>query len=243
MAKSLKATIAELLGKKAADLDKMLSDTLSGLEKNARKTTSAGTTATPRPATPTSPGTTPKDPRFNTERMAAYVPDRVPVAQPVFAEMPQPRAFRHIADIGDSCRGNAQVGAHRQAHAEIADGSREPRPHQEEQRASDPHRRVFGGQREQHDECDGGKDAQGAELSRQIGVGTLLDGQGDGLHVVGAFTGGQHLLAEHRRHRERAERDHEDKNDQHLVGASELRLRDEGLDPRHVRPPGSEFIE
>jgi TonB family protein len=74
--------------KKTSDLDKMLSDTLSGLEKNARKTTGAGTTPTPRPATPTSPGTTPKDPRFNTERMAAYVPDRVPVAQPVFAPEP-----------------------------------------------------------------------------------------------------------------------------------------------------------
>ncbi len=76
--------------KRTSDLDKMLSDTLSGIEKNARKNTGAGTTATPRPATPTSPGetTTPKDPRFNTERMAAYVPDRVPVAQPVFTPEP-----------------------------------------------------------------------------------------------------------------------------------------------------------
>lgn len=80
---------------RTSDLDKMLSDTLSGLEKNARKTTSGGTTAIPRPATPTSPGTTPKDPRFNTERMAAYVPDRVPVAQPVFApEPPKPEPAR-----------------------------------------------------------------------------------------------------------------------------------------------------
>ncbi|HEU4887703.1 MAG TPA: TonB family protein [Thermoanaerobaculia bacterium] len=75
---------------RTSDLDKMLSDTLSGLEKNARKTTSSGTTATPRPATPTAPGTPPKDPRFNTERMAAYVPDRVPVAQPVFTPEPPP---------------------------------------------------------------------------------------------------------------------------------------------------------
>jgi TonB family protein len=78
--------------KRTSDLDKMLSDTLSGLEKNARKTTSGGTTATPRPATPTSPGAPPKDPRFNTERMAAYVPDRVPVAQPVFPPEPPPKA-------------------------------------------------------------------------------------------------------------------------------------------------------
>jgi TonB family protein len=75
---------------RSGDLDKMLQDTLSGLEKNARKNTSAGSVPTPapRPATPTMPGSEPKDPRFNTERMAAYVPDRVPVAQPVFTPEP-----------------------------------------------------------------------------------------------------------------------------------------------------------
>ncbi len=72
-----------------SELDKMLHDTLSGLEKNARKNTGAGTTATPRPATPAAPEpAAAKDPRFNTERMAAYVPDRVPVAQPVFTPEP-----------------------------------------------------------------------------------------------------------------------------------------------------------
>jgi TonB family protein len=80
-----------------SELDKMLHDTLSGLEKNARKNTSPGSTATPvasspgalpRPVPPAAPPAAPKDPRFNTERMAAYVPDRVPVAQPVFAPEP-----------------------------------------------------------------------------------------------------------------------------------------------------------
>jgi TonB family protein len=75
---------------RTGDLDKMLQDTLSGLEKNARKSTSAGTTATPRPAAPTMPGNEPipVDPRFNTERMSAYVPDKVPMAQPVFTPEP-----------------------------------------------------------------------------------------------------------------------------------------------------------
>jgi TonB family protein len=84
------------------DLDKRLQDTLSGLEKNARKNTSAGSAPTPmptpRPAAPTLVGdepTPPVDPRFNTARMAAYVPDRVPVAQPVFApEPPKPEPAR-----------------------------------------------------------------------------------------------------------------------------------------------------
>jgi TonB family protein len=83
------------------DLDKRLQDTLSGLEKNARKNTSAGTTATPRPAAPTLVGdepTPPVDPRFNTARMAAYVPDRVPVAQPVFTPEPPKAEVSRIDD-------------------------------------------------------------------------------------------------------------------------------------------------
>jgi TonB family protein len=72
---------------RTGDLDKMLQDTLSGLEKNARKNTSAGSTPTPRPAAPTVAGNTPVE-RFNTERMAAYVADKVPVAQPVFTPEP-----------------------------------------------------------------------------------------------------------------------------------------------------------
>ncbi|HEX2835576.1 MAG TPA: TonB family protein [Thermoanaerobaculia bacterium] len=72
----------------SGDIDKMLSDTLSGLEKSARKTTASGTAAAPKPAEPpvqTPPGGAPK---FNTERMQAYVPDRVPVSQPVFPSAP-----------------------------------------------------------------------------------------------------------------------------------------------------------
>lgn len=65
----------------AADLDKRLSDTLSGLEKSARKNTGTGTVA--RPATPAPPPPAETNPRFNTEKMKAYVPDRVPVSQPV----------------------------------------------------------------------------------------------------------------------------------------------------------------
>jgi len=75
-------------GTGSAELDKRLSDTLSGLEKSARKTTGGGTT--PRPAAPApAPPPPPAAPRFNTEKMKAYVPDRVPVSQPVFTA-PEP---------------------------------------------------------------------------------------------------------------------------------------------------------
>src|SRR5205085_8573524 len=100
-----------------ADLDRMLQDTLSGLEKNARKTTGGGTTATPaRPATVTPPPATVPTPQpappaarpapaapqpaakstAATERIPAYVPDRVPVAQPVLA--PEPVCVERVED-------------------------------------------------------------------------------------------------------------------------------------------------
>jgi TonB family protein len=89
-----------------SDLDRKFQDTLSGLEKNARKTGS-GAAPAPRPATtPTVPGNTPNpapspaEPRFNTERMKAYVPDRVPVAQPVFTPEPVTRVEEEDAVDG-----------------------------------------------------------------------------------------------------------------------------------------------
>jgi len=72
--------------KSQADLDKMLSDTLSGL--GGKKST--GTVQTPRPnisptPTPPPPPAPPaQEARFSTEKMQAFVPDRVPVSQPVF---------------------------------------------------------------------------------------------------------------------------------------------------------------
>jgi TonB family protein len=80
---------------KSSEFDKILSDTLSGLEKNSRKNTGSGTAPTPTPAAPApapqAPPQQARDPRFNTEKMAAYVPDRVPVAQPVFTPDPPAR--------------------------------------------------------------------------------------------------------------------------------------------------------
>jgi TonB family protein len=101
---------------RTSDLDKRLSDTLSGLEKNARKPTSAGSvpTPTPTPAAPPPPRaaaptvSTPKppDPRFNTAQMPAYVPDRVPVAQPVFTPGPISRVepSREEDEVADGAK-------------------------------------------------------------------------------------------------------------------------------------------
>ena len=81
------------------DLDKRLSDTLSGIEKNARRTNTSPGTA-PRPATP-APAPPPPAPapeparteRFDTAKMQAYQPDRVPVSQPVLTPPPPERVF------------------------------------------------------------------------------------------------------------------------------------------------------
>jgi TonB family protein len=91
---SAPATGSQTKVRNSGEYDRMLSDTLSGLEKSARMT-STGTTprpaaAAPRPApaAPPPPPSTPAPPevppRFNTEKMSAYTPDRVPVSQPVF---------------------------------------------------------------------------------------------------------------------------------------------------------------
>jgi CheY-like chemotaxis protein len=79
------------------DLDKRLSDTLSGIEKSARRNTGSGTA--PRPATPAPPPPAePPNPRFNTEKMKAYVPDRVPVSQPVLAPEPPKVEEEEVVD-------------------------------------------------------------------------------------------------------------------------------------------------
>ncbi|HEX8169739.1 MAG TPA: TonB family protein [Thermoanaerobaculia bacterium] len=82
----------------STSLDKMLSDTLSGLEKTARKQSGSiprpNVPSTPPPAPAPPPAAPPQqpNPKFNTERLStsAYVPDRVPVSQPVVPQPPAP---------------------------------------------------------------------------------------------------------------------------------------------------------
>jgi len=85
----------------SSDLDKMLSDTLSGARKTTTGTTpraAAPTVATPAPAAVPPPPRAPETAeRFHTAKMQAYAPppreepDRVPLSQPVFPQaVPEP---------------------------------------------------------------------------------------------------------------------------------------------------------
>ena len=96
------------------------------------------------------------------------------------------------------------------------------------------------GSDQQHEERHAGEDRQRAELAGQVGVRALLHRLGDVLHVVGALSGGEHLLAEHRRHPERAERDQGDDDDQHEVAAGERPRRRDGSRP--CVPPGVQGV-
>jgi len=87
-------TGSQAKARSTGEYDKMLSDTLSGLERSARKTTTgtvprqpASPAAAPAAAAPAAapPSAAAASPRFNTEKMSAYVADRVPVSQPVLA--------------------------------------------------------------------------------------------------------------------------------------------------------------
>ncbi len=161
----------------------------------------------------------------------------------------QPEADRQHADHGAGAqtdphgvlaarrlggRGDSQVGPDGEVHAEVAHRGREAGPDDEEDRAEDPDGGVVGGQQQQREERHRREDAERPELAGEVGVGPLLHRLGDVLHVVGAFARGQHLLPEHRRHHERAERDHEDDDDQGEIAPGEVRLHDSGKDPGHV---------
>ena len=93
---------------------------------------------------------------------------------------------------------------------------------------------TVGGQGQQQEERHHGEDPERAELPGQVGVGAFLDRLGDALHVVGAFTGGQHLVAEQEGQPQRAERDEGDDHDQNEVAPGDF--HDSGVDPGHVSP-------
>ena len=149
---------------------------------------------------------------------------------------PQTDPHGGLAPLGVGRRGDPEVGPDGEVHAEVAHCSGEPGTDQEEHRPEDADGHVVGGQDEQCEERDRREDPEGPELAGQVGVRALLDRLRDVLHVVGAFTGSKDLLTEHRRHRQRAERDQGDDDDEHEVAARDL--HDSGSNSRHVFPPG-----
>ena len=144
---------------------------------------------------------------------------------------------RGVAALRLRRSGHAQVGLHREVHAEVAHGRGEAGTAQEGHGAEDPHHGVVGRQQQQREERDAREDGEGAELAGQVGGGSFLDRPGDGLHVVGALSGGEDLLPEHRCHRERAERDQCDDDDQDEVPTGDG--HDSGNEPRHLLPPAT----
>src|SRR5262249_11778575 len=68
-----------------SDLDKLLNDTLSGLEKTARKPAAPAPAPAPAPK-PQPAAAKPAAPAFQTEKMKPIVVDKMPISQPVLAK-------------------------------------------------------------------------------------------------------------------------------------------------------------
>ncbi len=113
------------------------------------------------------------------------------------------------------------VGAHRQPHAQIADGRREAGAEQEEHRPADLHRQVAG-QQEEQPEGHHREDAEGAELAAEVCRRALLDRASDLLHAGGALVLGQHLAAQPDRVEQTDRRDSGDCPDDGQAGAAQL---------------------
>ncbi|MEA2568764.1 MAG: eukaryotic-like serine/threonine-protein kinase [Acidobacteriota bacterium] len=71
-----------------SEFDRMLNDTLSGLEKNARPRTAPVPAPAPPPAAPrpAAAAPNPSPSRYNTDKMPAYNPEKVAQSQPVFPQ-------------------------------------------------------------------------------------------------------------------------------------------------------------
>ena len=115
---------------------------------------------------------------------------------------------------------DADIRAHRQRHAEVADRGREARRPMRKKTSDRPGPHVIGaGSRNSRPTNQDDEDRQRPELPVEVGRGALLHGQRDGLHALGAFAGSEHLPAEQARHHQRRERDQRDDDDVGQVAA------------------------
>ena len=106
-----------------------------------------------------------------------------------------PHAAVTVAVTGG--RGDADVGLDGERHAEVADEA--PRRPRRRRRSSDRPSLTLDGvgrEQEQQPEDEDDEDAEGAELAGEVRLGALLHRCADGLHVLGAGVGGEHLTAE-----------------------------------------------
>ncbi len=120
--------------------------------------------------------------------------------------------------------GNPDVGPHGQPHAHVTDQAGERRTGDERHRPGDLQRPgteagiTMRRQQQQQEERHHREDRQGAELPPEVRARTLLHGQGDPAHVLGALAGREHLASEVERHHERQNGDdahHSDEGEIH----------------------------
>ena len=117
--------------------------------------------------------------------------------------------------------GDAHVGLDRQAHAQVPDGCREEGADDEEDRTPDLDVCVAR-QDEQQGADDDDEDAEGLELTRQVGLGALLDSGANGPHVLRAGIRSQNLSPEHEAHDQGDDRDGGHRDDQGEIRAREF---------------------
>ena len=127
--------------------------------------------------------------------------------------------------------GRADVGPHREPHADVARDRREEGAQDEGDRAAEPDR-CLGVRRvlrdRQHEEDDDGQHDEEhghrAELAGEVGARALLDRLGDLLHLVGALGGAQDIAHEVPGEQQRDEGDAEDHPQRGVFERAEDRL-------------------
>ena len=124
--------------------------------------------------------------------------------------------------------GDAQVAGGGEPHADEADRPAEDRAHQEGGGA--PVAEGVDGARVGDPEQDGDDDDEREDplhLRVQVGVRALADRVRDGLHLGRALVGLAHLLGKQQRVEEAGDRNHEDREDAHLLERREMQRREE----------------
>jgi hypothetical protein len=112
---------------------------------------------------------------------------------------------------------DTDVRAGGQPHAEVADRGGEQRAEEEEDGPADALAHGRRGQREEQHEDDRDEHAEGAELTPEVGGGTLLDGSRDLLHLRCALACGEHSGSKDERNDQCDQGDNRHPDDNYLI--------------------------
>ncbi len=121
--------------------------------------------------------------------------------------------------------GHPDVRPGRQPHADVADGRREQRADQEEDRSADALAHGRCGQYEEQHEHDDHEDRQRPELPAEVGGRALLHRFGDFLHLGGALAGGEHAGPQHKGDDQRDNSNHRHSDDDELITTGDGEVR------------------